>query len=448
MAKSAIFRCLKEDFSGNGLVNYNNKFYRVNGMLKDEEGEFLIDKTNTKNPLKLVKVIKKSNDRIKPMCPFYLECGGCQYQAISYEHELNLKDNYLKDIFSKFRDFKYLGLDSMPSPYYYRNKCQMVYKLSKSKRAVCGFYEDHSQKIVSVTECKIEAKKITEIINAFNKILAKNKIDPYDQFSKKGIVKNLIVRYGYNTKELMLIIVTNGEMFPGRNNVVKDLLKLNLGITTIIQNYSYNDNKKITNRDRILYGPGFIYDTIGKAKFKISALSFYPINTLSSEMTYKLIKEMANFKGNETVLDTYTGVGCLDICLANSVKKIFAIETNKLSYKDALENAKINNINNIEFINENYIDAINKLIDNGIDTIITSPTRDGLDKPFIDALKNSLVKKIVYISNNPQSLEKNAFELGNAGYSLKLLKGIDAFPRTSNLSAIAIFELNKKNNKR
>ena len=429
--KTAIFRCLKEDYDGFGLVNYNNKLIRVKGMVIGEEGEFEIDK-NSKNPLKLIKVLKK-NDLIreKPNCPFYKECGGCLYQGIKYEHELELKESAIKEAFSHFRDFTILPIEKSYVTLNYRNKSQKVYKLSKSKRAVCGFYTEHSKDLVSITDCKIEAKKIIEIVNKFNQVLAKNHIDPYDEYTKKGIVKTLIVRFGFNSKELMLVIGTVSEMFPGRNNVVKDLLKEDLGISTIIQ--SYNE------KERILFGKGFIVDSIYKYKFKITSNSFYPINSLGYELLIKNIIDMAKLKKNETILDINSNVSILDICLSSYVDKIIAFDSDKENTKVAISNIKLNNITNIDAFSGSLRDNLSKLKDNEINTIIITSPREGLDKDTINKLSSFKNSKLIIISSNVKSLEQNAYDLASSGYSLKELKPLDLAPRTNQVTLIASF---------
>ncbi len=440
--KKANFRCLKEDSEGYGLINYNNEYIRIKGMLVDEEGEFEIDK-KSKNPLKLIKITKRNEElREKAECPFYKECQGCTFQGIKYEHELELKDEHIKECFSHFRDFKYLGIEKAYNISNYRNKSQKVYKLSKSKRPVCGFYTNNKQ-LVSVTDCKVEAKKIIEVINKFNLVLSRNKILPYDEFTKKGIVKGLTVRYAFNTKELMLVIETECEMFPGRNNIVKDILKEDLNITTIIQSY----NKK----ERILYGKGFISDKILDYKFTILPNSFYPINSLGYESLVKDLKQIVNFNSTENILDINSNISILDIILSSSVNKVIALDQSDANSRVANINIKMNNVKNVETLTGKSEILLPKLKDNQIDTIIINGN-DELSKDIVNKLKDFKAKKLIYISSDLKSLEKNAFALGSSNYSLKTLKGYDLSPRTTQVTLVAIFDhkvenLNRTNKK-
>ncbi len=446
MEKIAVFRCLKEDFNGSGIINYNNKDYKINGILEGEEGEFFVNK-NSKSPLKLKKIIKTSKNRIKPVCIHNLECGGCQYQHISYEHEIFLKDSYIKDIFSKFRDFKYLGISKMDDPYYYRNKCQMTYKLSKTNKVVSGFYAEGSHNIISVTDCVIQNKKCMDIINKFNRVLSKNHIKPYNEYTHEGIVRHVLLRYGYNTDEVMIIIITNGDFFPGRRNVVNQLLKLNLGITTIVQNYNSRDTSIVlSDKEKVLYGKGFIFDKIGDLKFKISSRAFYQINSKGMSILYNSAIEMANLKKNDIVLDTYCGVGTIGMIASKHVKKVYGIEKNPLSVKDAIFNSKINNISNIEFINEDSTIFMNNIARNKdhIDVVIMDPPREGSTDEFIENVSKLNPRIIIYVSCNPQTLERDCYKFSQVGYSLKILKAVDMFPRTFNLESVAVIERNSK----
>ena len=436
--KRANFRCVKENSEGFGLINYNNEYIPIKGMLIDEEGEFEINK-NSKNPLKLIKITKKNDAlREKPECPFYKECQGCTYQGIKYEHELTLKEEYIKECFSHFRDFTFLGIEQSYNISNYRNKSQKVYKLSKSKRPVCGFYTNTKQ-LVSITDCKIEAKKIIEVINKFNVILSSNKIDPYDEYTKKGVVKGLTIRYAFNTKELMLVIETASEMFPGRNNIVKDLIRSELNITTIIQSY----NKK----ERILFGKGSILDTILGYKFVLLPNSFYPVNSLGYEALVKDLKKIANFKNTDVVLDINSNISILDIILSSSVNKIIALDSAIENTKIATTNIKLNNIKNIETFTGKSEILLPKLKDNQIDTIIINGS-EVLNKDIVNKLRDFKAKKLIYISNDVQNLEKNAFLLGSSNYSLKTLKGYDLAPRTMQTSLVAIFDHKVENFKK
>ncbi len=437
--KQIELKCNRIAFNGNGIVKYNNKEYEIPSMLEGEVGNFkIID--NPKMPIKLDKILNKAESRITSLCPYFQECGGCQYQHMTYERELQLKQDYLKSLYSSFKGIKINQINGMPNPYYYRNKCQMTYKMSKTHNVVCGFYEEGTHKIVPVTNCKIQTQKGTEVINAFNKVLTKNKIEPYNEKTKKGIIRHVLVRYGFNSKELLLVIVTNGDFFPGSKNVVKDLIKQDLGITTIVQNINSRQTSIVLGeKERILYGPGFIYDTIGKLKFKISSKSFYQVNTIGMNMLYKKALEMANISKNDILLDTYCGVGTIGLLASSSCKQVYGVELNKDAYKDACLNARHNNIKNIEFFNDDSTKFMMKIASQNehIDILIMDPPRDGSTDQFISAVGKLKPRKIVYVSCDPKTQVRDLFKLSNVGYHLNEIEGFDMFPRTFNLECIA-----------
>ena len=234
-------KCIKEDFFGNGIVIYKDEERKIPGLMEGEIGLFEPVKNGKYTNLHLLDIKKVSPDRCEPKCPVYKECGGCQFLHTTYEHELKIKTEYMKDLFKTSRSVKIADVIPMDNPYSYRDKCQMTYKLSKSKKVVCGFYEEKSHKIVPITNCMIQSDKATAIIDGINKALTKNKIEPYDEKTGRGVVRHVVIRIGEYTNEIMVSLVTNGEMFPGRKNVINDILKQNLGITTIVQNYNDRD---------------------------------------------------------------------------------------------------------------------------------------------------------------------------------------------------------------
>ena len=443
--KQFELKSISQRFNGPGVVKYIDKEYEIDGLLALETGLFEVEK-GAKKPLKLLKIVNQSSDRIKSLCPHHLECGGCQYQHMSYDSELKLKHAYLSDLFKGFKGITIPPVVGMPNPYNYRNKSQMTYKLSKNRNVVCGFYAEGTHNIIPVVDCKIQASKATEIINAFNRCLTKHKIEPYDEKTRRGIVRHVVVRYGFNSKEILLCIVTNGEFFPGRKNVVNDLIKMDLGITTIVQNFNARDTSIVLgDKERVLYGPGFIYDYIGKMKFKISARSFYQINTVGMQMLYKRAIELAEIKSSDIVLDTYCGIGTIGILASPQAKEVYGVELNRDAYNDALINAKINGIKNIKFINSDSTKFMVDIASNNtkIDVLIMDPPREGSTEEFINALDKLRPRRIVYVSCDPKTLKRDLYQISKVGYTVSKIEGFDMFPRTFNVETIALLELKK-----
>lgn len=439
-------KCESLNFDGTGNVRLKNDIIKVSNILPLEEGNFEIINKGKKTFLELKNLISKSDKRISSPCPFYLECGGCQYLHLSYEDEIKLKQEWLGDLFKNFTNIDMRPIIKMHSPLNYRNKCQMVYKLSKTRKIVSGFYEEHSHRIVPVDKCLLHAEVANKVIKTFNDILNKNKIQPYDEKTRQGVVRHVVVRYGFNSKQIMLVIVTNGEMFPGRNNVVKDLKNSDLNITTIVQNYNVRDTSIVLgDRQRVLYGPGYIFDTIDDFKFKISPLSFYQVNSMGMTSLYKKAIEIANIKKTDVVLDTYCGVGTIGLFAAKFAKNVIGVELNQHAVMDAKENARLNQVTNIKFQCADSTKAISDcaISKAHIDLVIMDPPRSGSTKEFITSLSKLAPKKIVYISCEPTTLIRDLYELSRAGYAVKIIQGVDMFPRTFNLEVITLLELQK-----
>ena len=419
-------------------VEIDKKKYKIHDVI---DGEDILVDTSLKYPA-LSKVIKPSKERIYDGCPYQAECGGCQFQHVNYEYERKLKEEYLNNLFKGFHLPK-IELVSMDNYLNYRNKCQMTYKLSKSKKVVCGLYEEYSHKIVTISDCLLQAPKANEVIKAINKVLTKNKITPYDERTRNGVLRHVYIRYGFNSNELMVVLVTNGEMFPGRNNVVSDLKKLNLGITTIVQNYNGRDTSIVLgDKEKVIYGPGFIYENVGSYKFKISSRSFFQINTKGMEKLYSLALEKAEITKNDLVIDAYCGVGTISIFASKYAKKVIGVELNKNAILDAKLNAKINNITNVEFIADDATNYMTHMAKEHMkcDVVIMDPPREGSTKAFINAINYLGARKVVYVSCGPESLKRDLYLFSENDYVVKSITAVDMFPRTLHAECVCVLE--------
>lgn len=429
------FNDIKVSYIPDTTVEINNKSYLIHKVI---EGEDILVDTDGKYPT-LKEVVKKSPYRINYNPN---DCGGCNFEHVTYDYEVELKKKYLNDL---FKNFHLKNIDFIEAKDYlnYRNKTIMTYKLSKAKRVVCGLYEEYSHDILPTTNNILQSKKSNEIIVKLNEILTKYKIKPYDEKTNDGILKHVLVRYGFNSKEIMLVLVTNGEILPARNNILKDIKNLNLGITTIIQNFNpRKTNVVLGERQKILDGPGFIYENIGDYKFKISPQSFFQINTAGIETLYNTAIKKAGLTKNDLVIDAYCGVGTISIFASKYAKKVIGVELNKNAVNDAKINAKINNINNVEFICDdatNYITNLAKY-KNKVDAVIMDPPREGSTKAFINAISYLETKKVIYISCNPETLKRDLYMFFDNDYVLESITGVDMFPRTVHTECIAVLK--------
>jgi 23S rRNA (uracil1939-C5)-methyltransferase len=431
------FKNVKVGYLPSTEVEINGKKYLIHNVI---DGEDIEVETEGKYP-SLSKVIKPSLHRINNGCPYQKECGGCQYMHVSYEYEQELKKAYLNDLFKPF--VNEVKFNPMFESKNYRNKCQMTYRLSKSKNVVCGFYEEYSHKLVTVSDCMLQAKHANKVIAELNKILSKHKIMPYDEKTREGILRHVYIRYGFNTKEVMLVIVTNGEFFPGRKNVLNDLLKLDLGITTVVQNYNSRDTSIVLGDDnKVLYGPGFIYEKVGNYKFKISPNSFFQVNTLGMKKLYDKALDLAKINKNDRVIDAYCGVGTISIFASKYAKEVIGVELNKQAIKDAKINQKINNIDNINFIADDATNFMTHMAKErlSVDVVIMDPPREGSTKQFINAIGYLKPKKVVYVSCDPKTLKRDLYDFGENDYYVTKIEGFDNFPRTQHIETVVLLE--------
>ena len=433
--KDPIFENIKVGYIPDTKVEINNKSYLIHNVI---EGETISVDTTKKYP-ELKEVLKKSPYRIDYHPD---ECGGCNFMHVTYEYEQKLKKNYLNDLFKVFK----IEVPFTPMENYlnYRNKSIMTYKMSKSHKITCGLYEEYSHNIVAANNNILQAKKTNQIILALNKILTKHKIEIYDEKTRTGVLRHVYIRYGFNSDEIMITFVTNGEIFPGRNNVVTDIKKADLGITTIVQNYNSRDTSVVLgDKERILYGPGFIYERVDKYKFKISPQSFFQVNTKGMEILYKKALEASNIKKTDIVIDAYCGVGTISIFASQYAKHVYGVELNKNAILDAKINQKINNINNITFIADDATNYMTKLarVREHVDVVLMDPPRDGSTKAFIDAIKYLGARKVVYVSCNPDTLKRDLYIFLDNGYEIKSIEGVDMFPRTLHVECVAVLEL-------
>lgn len=374
-------------------------------------------------------------------CPYFSLCGGCSKLDISYEEEIKEKTEYVKKLFKTINYNKDIEVVAADSPYYYRNKVMMAFKLSKTKKVVSGIYEEHSHKIVPVSDCLIQSQTINKVLKSVNTALSKNKITP---FVNGGVVRHVLVRHAIKTNQIMVVIVTPTDMFPGRANFIKDLLKLEPGITTIVQNVQSRDTSIVLGtKERVLYGKGFIVDELCGLKFKLSPRSFFQINPPQTEKLYNIAMEFANLRIGNTVIDAYSGIGTIGMVASKTCGKVICVENNPDAVTDARFNAKFNNINNINFYCEDSTKFINELAQNKIkvDCVILDPPRTGTTYNFISAIAKMGIKRVVYVSCGPETLIRDLKIFKEFGYEIKNVKCVDMFSKTEHVETVVNLKL-------
>ena len=382
--------------------------------------------------------MEKNNNKL-PACPVSKKCGACSYQGLSYKKQLAKKENLVKNLLSKYCKVK--PITGMDNPYHYRNKVHAVFGRQKNGTIVSGVYKEGTHIIVPIDECQIEDAKADEIIRNIRGLLKSFKIKTYDEDTGYGLLRHVLVRRGFTTGEIMVVLVLASPILPSKNNFVKAILKLNPEISTIVLNI--NDKKTsmvLGDSERVLYGKGYIYDYLCGKKFKISSKSFYQVNPVTTEFLYNKAIELAQLNKDECVIDAYCGIGTIGIIASDHAKKVIGVESNKDAVRDAITNAKLNKVKNIQFYNQDAGIFMKQLAaqKESIDVVLMDPPRAGSDKNFLDAVITLKPKKVVYISCNPETLARDLEYLTKNGYKAKEAWPYDMFPFTGHVETCVL----------
>ncbi len=376
-------------------------------------------------------------DRLKK-CPVSDICGGCSLQHLSYEEQLQLKQDKMDKLFSKMiKVKKIIGADD---PYHYRNKVQMAFSYDR-KRVICGNYVESTHHIVEVKDCQISDSLANSIIETIKKLAISFKISIFNEYSYQGCLRHVMVRLSKSTGQVMVILVTGSFVFPRKKDFMNKLLQAHSQITTIVQSINNRHTSMVLGEKfETWYGKGYIEDELNGLTFKISPSSFYQVNSSQTVKLYGCAIEAADLNKDEVVIDAYCGTGTIGLSLASKVKKVIGVELNKDAIKDAKINAKINGITNAEFICADAGNYMQKTLANKqkVDVLIMDPPRSGADDKFLKAVVKLKPKKIVYISCNPYTQKENVRFLLNNDYKLESVQPVDMFPFTDHVETVAV----------
>ena len=438
-------KCVDLSSEGKGVAKLGRDVTFVDGLFPNEEAdvEILYHRAGAYFG-KVKKLHKLSKERIQPKCKICTACGGCQFQQLSYQAQLKYKTKRVKEALWRIANVKQevLPCIGMDNPYNYRNKIQVPFKKDKVGKIKYGFYKENTHEIMPIKECAIEDRKAAPILWDIKLLLEEMNIPTYNEDSGKGILRYVLIRTSYHYDELMVVLVTTTLNFPGQRNFVNELVARHPEITTIVENVnSRRTNVILGNQEKVLFGPGHIKDDILGLSFEISASSFFQVNPIQVEKLYKSALNLIDFNKKEVVLDAYSGVGTIGLIAARNAKKVISVEINKSAHKNAIENAKKNNIDNIEFYCDDAGEFINKY-DNDIDILIMDPPRSGSDEKFLSTVMNKRIKKIIYISCNPETLARDIKYLSSL-YDVTYVQPVDMFPMTAHVETIVGLSLKK-----
>ena len=383
-------------------------------------------------------------------CSVSKKCGSCQYQGVPYKEQLAAKQKRMKKLLGKFANVKpIIGMDD---PFYYRNKVHAVFDRDKKGNIICGTYEAKTHKVVPIEECMIEDKISQEIIRTIRGMLKSFRIKTYDEDTGYGLLRHVLVRRGFSTDEIMVVLVIGSPIFPSKNNFVKALRKKYPQITTVVLNV--NDKKTsmvLGERDIVIYGKGYIRDTLCGCTFRISPQSFYQVNPVQTEILYKTAIEYAGLGRKETVIDAYCGIGTIGLVAAKRAKNVIGVELNPDAVRDARINAKENKITNARFYQGDAGEFMENMAENGehADVVFMDPPRTGSDKKFMSSVIKLNPSRIVYISCGPETLARDLEYLTKHGYDVRKIQPVDMFSFTDHCENICLltkkFEKQTKN---
>lgn len=436
--------------SGEGVGRYENFTVFVPYALPGEtvEAKITLVKKNYATG-EIVSIIEKASERIKPVCPVYDDCGACQLQHYSYEAQLNAKQQKVIDMMEHIAIKKDIIIHpTLPSvhEWHYRNKMQFPIGRSKKEGIIVGCYAHSSHNIINTQMCHIQKHTNNVIANAVREMATKFKLSVYDEKTHYGLLRHVVGRTNRDETQAMVVLVTAQPKIPRVREIVDFLRSKIPNLTSIVQNINTGRNNIIMGKEcKILWGASHITDRLGSLKFKISALSFFQVNTEQAERLYECALKYANLTGKETVIDGYCGTGTISLFLAQKAKKVYGMEIVPEAIRDAVANARDNNIRNAEFMTGDAARLMPQLYRKGLcpDVIVTDPPRAGCAPEVLKIFAAMRPKRIVYVSCNPASLARDIAILDELGYKAVEVQPVDMFPQTGHVETVCLLTREK-----
>ncbi|WP_182200991.1 23S rRNA (uracil(1939)-C(5))-methyltransferase RlmD [Paraliobacillus salinarum] len=393
---------------------------------------------------KLIEIENKSADRVEPPCNVYYQCGGCQLQHMSYTLQNEMKRTQVVNALKKIGHIEGVNVHptmGMEDPWRYRNKVQIPVA-EKNGELITGFYRKKSHDIIEgMDRCIITSEVNDRMVEAVRSIANRLNIPAYDERTHRGVLRHIMVRTGEMTNETMIVIVTRTKELPNKKQLINEIREAYPNVTSIMQNINKDRTNVILGKEtKVLWGESYIHDKIGDITFAISAKSFYQVNPTQTKQLYDKALEYAQLTGKETVIDAYCGIGTISLFLAQQAKKVYGVEIVGEAIADAKENAKLNNIDNVEF----FVGQAEKVMpwwtSQGLkpDVIVVDPPRKGCDEALLEAMLAMNPERIVYVSCNPSTLARDLRILEDGGYKTKEVQPVDMFPQTNHVECVAL----------
>ena len=431
---------------GEGIAKIENFTVFIPNAMKGEKVKILIVKVLSSYAYgKLLEIIEPSPYRIESDCSTYQRCGGCSLRHIDYEETLNIKQNMVQNLVNKTfnKNVKVKPTIGMGNPYHYRNKAQFPVGLNKQNEKVVGVFAKRTHEIIPMQDCFLQNTISQEIAFAIQKFIIEKDISVYNEETRKGLLRHIVIKVGIRTHEIMCILVVNGNKIPYEQELVEMLVK-RYNVKTVVKNINTKNTNVILGEENIvLHGDGYIYDILGDYTFKISPMSFYQVNPVQAEVLYNTAIEMANLSKEDVLFDLYCGIGTIGIFASFYVKKVYGVEIVEQAIYDAKENARINQIENIEFMTGDVEKVLTNLIEKKQvypDVVMVDPPRKGLDNTTINNILAVEPKKVVYISCNPATMVRD-MKLLEEKYEVNEIQPVDMFPFTSHVECCSVLSL-------
>ena len=398
---------------------------------------------------RLMEVLKPSPYRVEPKCEFARQCGGCQLQALSYDQQLVFKTNKVKGHLERIGGFTDIPMEpiiGMDELFHYRNKAQFPVGRNKEGKIVTGFYAGRTHNIIENRDCALGVAENKEVLDRVIAHMEKYGIEPYNEATGKGLVRHVLIRYGYFTKEVMVCLILNGNKLPKEEQLVKSLCEIP-GMTSITINVNKKHSNVILGEEiRLLWGQEYITDRIGDISYQISPLSFYQVNPMQTQKLYAKALEYADLHGQETVWDLYCGIGTISLFLAQKAKFVRGVEIVPAAIENAKENAKLNGLENTEFFVGKAEEVLpREYKKNGVyaDVIVVDPPRKGCDETLLETMIEMNPERIVYVSCDSATLARDLKYLCERGYELRKVCPVDQFGMTVHVETVVLLSQQK-----
>ena len=458
MAKQYRVKCHETDAQCNGIVKFNNSVFSVPGLVDGETAqiELVYGKDRQSTLARLASIETASPKRCKPFCSEFNRCGGCQLQYVDYETQLALKQAAAHRLLSGFAPVSpILGMTpsksgDTPQKLHYRHKIHASFYRSRRGMEL-GIYEENTHKVVSVPDCAIQNRDANAILLTLRSLANEFHLTAYNEDTRQGLLRHVLLRCGYASGQIMVVLVLGNSTFPGRKHFLEKLLAAHPEITTIVQNINNQKTSMVLgNQETVLYGKGYIEDSLCGLTFRISPKSFYQVNPQQTELLYRTAIDFAALTCKETVLDAYCGTGTIGLIAAAKAGQVIGVESNAAAVHDATANAAANHITNAEFIRADATEYMRSLVKAGKgagtftpQVVFLDPPRSGATPEFLSALQSLHPDRIVYVSCNMETLARDLKLLVKSDYRVTRIQPVDLFPWTNHVETVVCLSQQK-----